>query len=84
MEYIVELLSDFRLDLLCITETWLFESDAGIIEMALPMNHALLRVPRSLWMNGRGGEVAVIYSLVLSNTFDLNVLSFEYQYSIWQ
>ena len=60
MEYIVELLSEFQLDLLCITETWLFESDTGVIEAALPKTHALLHVPRSSWVNGRGGGVAVI------------------------
>ena len=50
--------------------------------MALPKTHALLHVPRSSWVNGRGGGVAVIYSRALSNTrlslVDLNVISFEY------
>ena len=47
VEYIIELLSKFQLDLLCITETWLFESDTGVIEAALSKTHALLHVPRS-------------------------------------
>ena len=57
MEYIVELFNEFQLDLLCITETWLLESDTGIIEAALPKTYALRHVPRSSWMNGRGEEL---------------------------
>ena len=36
VEYTVKLLSEFQLDLLCITETWLFKSDTSVIEVALP------------------------------------------------
>ena len=35
VKYIVELLSEFQLDLLCITETWLFKSDTTVIEVTL-------------------------------------------------
>ena len=77
VEYIIKLLSEFQLDLLCITETWLFESDTGVIQSALPKTRALFHVPRSSWVNGRGGGVAVIYSQALSHTrlspADLNV-----------
>ena len=82
VEYIIELLEEFQLDVMCITETWLFETDIGIVEAALPKTHSLLHVPRSAWVNGRGGGVAVIYSQALSNIrlspVDLNVSSFEY------
>ena len=82
VEYIVELLSEFHLDLLCITETWLLESDANIIKAALPKTHSLLHVPRPLRVGDRGGGVAVIYSLALSSTriipSNLNFSSFEY------
>ena len=54
VEYIVELFNEFQLDLLCITDTWLLESDTGIIEAALPKTRALLHVLRSSWVNGRG------------------------------
>ena len=53
VEYIIV---EFQLVLLCITETWLFESDAGIIEAALPKTLALFHVPRAFmgeWERGR-------------------------------
>ena len=82
VEYIVELLSEFPLDLVCVTETWLYESDTGVIEAALPKTPALLHVPRSSWVHGRGGGVAVINSWALSITrlssVDMNVSSFEH------
>ena len=67
VKYIVELLSKLQLDLLCITETWLFQSYTDITEVALPRTHALLYVPRPSWANGRGGGVDQIYSLASSN-----------------
>ena len=57
VEYINELLSEFQLDLMCVTETWLFESDVGVIEAALPKTHALHHVPRSSWVDGRGAAL---------------------------
>ena len=42
------------MNLLCITETWLFELYTGT-EMALPKTYALLHVPKASWVNERGG-----------------------------
>ena len=77
----MEILNEHELDVLCITETWLFESDVDIIRASLPTTHAILQVPRSS-MGQRGGGVAVVYSvsfldirLVNSNMI---VTSFEF------
>ena len=61
-ETITEILNESELDVLCITETWLFESDVDIIRASLPKTHAMLQVPRSS-TGQRGGGVAVIYSV---------------------
>ena len=63
--FIAETLKEFNLDILCITETWLFSSDVGIAMAALPDSYTLLHIPRSTGM--RGGGVGLIYSLALSN-----------------
>ena len=56
VDYVVELLSEFNLDLLCLTETWLSGSDPDVVETALPATHELLHVPRppGLGFRGRG------------------------------
>lgn len=82
VDHIGELLSEFNLDMLCLTETWLHETDTDIIEAALPKTHTLLHVPRSrgaLW--SRGGGIGLIYSRALTGTrilpLDFDVSSFE-------
>lgn len=81
VDYIVELLNEFNLDLLCLTETWLLGSDAGVIEAALPRTHELLQVPRPPNLGVRGGGVALVYSRALTGTrllpLELDLSSFE-------
>ena len=78
LAFIAESLKEFDLDFLCLTETWLLQSDIDIIKAALPMTYSLLHVPR---LSGRGGGIALIYSLAISNiklvTGDLEMSSFE-------
>ena len=79
VEHIVEILNEFKLDVLCITETWLFETDTAVIQAALPRTYTLLHVPRST--GSSGGGVAVICHKAVSNItlipLDLMVSSFE-------
>ena len=44
MGRVVEILNKQNLDILCITETWLLDSDISIIWAALPRTHVLLYV----------------------------------------
>ena len=64
LDHIVEILLEFNLDILCLTETWLFPSDIGIIRAALPSSFSIFHVPRGLV--DTGGGVAVIYSSALN------------------
>lgn len=66
MATVTETINEYELDILCVTEMWLFESDMNIIQAALPETHAILHVPRSA-TGSPGGGVAVIYSLSLSS-----------------
>ena len=58
--YISESLTEFGIDILCLTETWLLESDTGVVAAALPDCYSMLHVPRS-GGGSRGGGVALIY-----------------------
>ena len=62
LDHIVEVLLEFSLDILCLTETWLLPSDIGVVEAALPNSFSVFHVPRA---SDRGGGVAVIYSSAL-------------------
>ena len=62
---VVETLSEFNLDMLLLTETWLFESDTNVILAALPSNYTLIHVPRSSTLT-RGGGLAVVHKRALS------------------
>ena len=77
--YVVESLAEHNLDLLCITETWLFPSDVSIISAALPPSYSLHHVPRST--DARGGGVGLIYSRAVKNvkviTNPVDISSFE-------
>ena len=63
--YISESLIEFGIDILCLTETWLFESDTGVVAAALPDCYSMLHVPRS-GEGSRGGGVALIYRKSIS------------------
>lgn len=58
--HISESLTEFGIDILCLTETWLLESDTSVVTAALPDCYSMLHVPRS-GGGSRGGGVAVIY-----------------------
>lgn len=77
--YIGELLHEHSLSILCITETWLYETELPVIEAALPATYTLLHCPRS---NGaRGGGVGVIHHRSVSGVKVMsaggNATSFE-------
>jgi len=79
LPHITETLNEFSLDILCLTETWLIESDMNIIMAALPKSYSILHVPRK---QGTGGGVALVYSRAFSSIRqidnDLNITSFEF------
>ena len=54
-----ELIVDNSLDILCISETWLTDSDRPVIADLLPTTHNFFHSPRT---EGRGGGVALIIS----------------------
>ena len=61
------------------TETWLLQSDIGIVSAALPDKYSIMSVCRP---EGRGGGVALICTLSISNIKQIprrmDVVSFEY------
>ena len=67
LHHISEILNEFDLDILCLTETWLFPSDIDIVGAALPESHSMAHVPRTTTTGAPGGGVALIYSLAISN-----------------
>ena len=74
-----EALKEYHLDFFCVTETWLLQSDIGIVSAALPDNYSMMSVCRP---EGRGGGVALICTLSISNIKQIprrmDVVSFEY------
>ena len=72
MEHINEILQESKLDILCLTETWLHDCDIGAVRSALCEKHTILSVPRPD-ADRRGGGVAVICALALSNVTRVNV-----------
>ena len=67
LHHTAETLNEFDLDILCLTETWLFPSDIDIVRAALPKSHSIAHVPRTTTTGAPGGGVALIYSLAISN-----------------
>ena len=65
MCYIAESLSEFDLDLLCITETWLLPSDVAVVSAALPASYSFHHIHRAT--NTKKGGVGLIFSKALSN-----------------
>ena len=61
--YISESLMEFDIDVLCLTETWLMESDHDLVKAELPNSYSMVQVPR----DSHGGGVAVIYRRSFSN-----------------
>ena len=67
LHHIAETLNEFDLDILCLTEAWLFPSDTDIVGAALPKSHSIAHVPRTTTTGAPGGGVALIYSLAILN-----------------
>ena len=65
LDDVVEFLFEHDLDMFCITETWLLESDTDVVKAALPRSFTMLQIPRP--DDGRGGGVAIIYKRGLSS-----------------
>ena len=61
--YISESLMEFDIDVLCLTETWLMESDHDLVKAELPNSYSMVQIPR----DSHGGGVAVIYRRSFSN-----------------
>lgn len=81
MVTINERLVQFDLDILCLTETWMLDSDISVVSSALPGSYSIISVPRPGAC--QGGGVAVIYSRAITNisrtiSCDLVVTSFEF------
>lgn len=90
LHHIAETLDEFNLDILCLTETWLFPSDIDIVRAALPKSHSVFHVPRTSGAGAPGGGVALIYSAAISSmkhvtgnsiisSFELMEVSFSYR-----
>ena len=67
LHHVAETLNEFDLDILCLTETWLFPSDIDIVRAALPKSHSIAHVPRTTTTGAPGGGGVLIYSLAISN-----------------
>ena len=75
--HVVEVLNEFQLHILCLTETWLLPSDLSVVGAALPESYSVFHVPR---LTGVGGGIALIHSTALAvrhEEIDLHFSSFE-------
>ena len=61
--HVVEVLSEFNLDVLCLTETWLLPTDIDVVRAALLRPFSIVHVPR---VSATGGGVAVIHSVAIN------------------
>ena len=81
LHYVAEFLREFNLDMLCLTDTWLLECDADVVEAALPRTHELVQIPRPPGLGCRGEGVALVYSWALTGIrlipFETDLTSFE-------
>lgn len=67
MVFVSETLCEHNLDILCILETWMYQSDTDVILSQIPETYNILHVPRHHnGVSGRGGGVAVIYSKAIN------------------
>ena len=71
-----DLISDYDIDLLCLSETWLGDEEYVSLNEAPPFSHNNTHIPRG---NGRGGGVAAIFNsrLLITPKPKLNYNSFE-------
>ena len=75
--HVAEILNEFNLDVLCLTETWLFPTDLGVVGAAFQGSYSVFHAPR---LTGAGGGLAVIYSTALTmrqEEINLHFTSFE-------
>ena len=71
-----DLISDYHIDLFCLTETWLSHEEYVSLNESTPPSHINTHIPRD---TGRGGGVAAIFdsSLIINPRPKLNYNSFE-------
>ena len=77
MNYIVEILNECQLDILCLTETWLLPSDVDIIRATLPESFSISHVPRTS-NSGIGGGVAVIHSAAINLKHNIGTMQYTH------
>ena len=61
---VLQLLSDFDLDICCVTETWLRKADTAKFAEMKDLGYAIHNQPRA----GRGGGVAILFKNCLKLT----------------
>ena len=59
-----DLITDSKIDILCLTETWLNDSDTAVIEELIPETHKFVHQPR----DGKGGGVGVAIAKFITIT----------------
>ncbi len=78
--FVNDMITDHKLDVLCLTETWLKPDEYNILNESAPQDYCYKHEPRP---KGKGGGVATIYSNTLSisqktgfkyNSFEVMVL----------
>ncbi len=78
--FVNDMITDHKLDVLCLTETWLKPDEYIILNESTPQDYCYKNEPRP---KGKGGGVATIYSNILSisqktgfkyNSFEVMVL----------
>ncbi len=63
MLFVNDMITDHKLDVLCLTETWLKPDEYNILKESAPQDYCYKNEPRP---KGKGGGVATIYSNTLS------------------
>lgn len=72
---IYDIITDRKLDFMCLTETWQNQQDFLSLNQATPPGYNYIQKPRSL---GRGGGLAVIYNAdIIVKELPTNVVTFE-------
>ncbi len=61
--FVNDIITDHKLDVLCLTETWLKPDEYNILNESAPQDYCYKNEPRP---KGKGGGVATIYSNTLS------------------
>ncbi|MGL5597399.1 MAG: endonuclease/exonuclease/phosphatase family protein [Aeromonas sp.] len=75
--FVNDMITDHKLDVLCLTETWLKPDDYITLNESTPHNYYYNHVPR---LKGRGGGIAALYSNSINMTQKSNFKynSFDY------